>query len=72
MVQQALALCDLSFDDRCAAILANMSAPFASLLDLLTQADDAPQNEKRSKECDLAVAAQTYCFYSHVGFCKRA
>ena len=72
MDQQALTLSDLSFDDRCVAILTNMSAPFASLLDLLTKADDAPQNEKRLSEYDLTVVAQTYRFYLHVGSCKRA
>ena len=55
MDEQALTLSDLSFNDRCVAILTDTSAPFASLLDLLTEADDAPQNEKRSKECDLVT-----------------
>ena len=34
------------FDDRCAAILKSMSSPVVSLLDLLTQADDAPPKRK--------------------------
>ena len=50
MNRQAQTSSDLPFDDRCADILRNMTAPVVSLLDLLTQADDAPQNEKRSTE----------------------
>ena len=74
MNQQALALSDLSFDDRCAAILTSMSAPFTFLLDLLAQADDAPQGEKRSKQYDPKVVATTYpciCLWVFANLLRR-
>ena len=55
----------LSFDDRCAVILTNMSTPFASVFDLLAKADDAPQNEKRSKEYGITLGgADISCSWS--------
>ena len=67
-MNQQLTSSDLSCDDRCAAILTNMSAPVVSLFDLLAQADDAPQGEKRSKEYDFELAAQTDGFRWLAGF----
>ena len=68
MNRQVSVSSDLACEDRCALILLNMPAPFASLRDLLAEADDAPQGEKRSDEYGELVGVQRIASLYCAGF----